>query len=169
MQCTRCGLDVPDDARFCMSCGLRIETPSTIRRPEDIDLDWVLKCMVSIGYDGEITETEDSKFIAARHEKHPNVFVELRSNLGLVVFSLFYSSVSGADLSNIEFLHAVNSFNVTSLRWTGWVADDSDFGANAEIALGTTMSEARFTQLLSNALDGFFGNVESSGLLPFLK
>ncbi len=169
MQCTRCGLDVPDDASFCMSCGLRIETPSTIRRPEDIDLDWVLKCMVSIGYDGEITEIEGPKFITARHEKHPNLIVELRSNVGLVVPRLYYPSVSGADLSNIEFLRAVNSFNATSLWWTGWVADDSDFGANTEIALGTTMSEARFTQLLSNALDGFFGNVESSGLVPFLR
>ena len=164
MPCASCLMGIPASANFCMHCGLKQNSLPLTRRFQDIDLIWLLGCLGSIGYKSEIEEGDEGSVLVSKHDQHPTLLVELRLSLGIVKIYTGFSSVSEIGMPHIAYLSAINRFNAISYLWTGWVDDDLGLRVNSHIALGTTMSESRFTDLVTHSIESLPLNIRESGL-----
>ena len=164
MPCASCLMDIPASANFCIHCGLKQNSLPLPRRFQDIDLNWLLGSLGSIGYKSEIEEGDEGSVLVSKHDQNPTLLVELRLSMGIVKIYTGFSSVSDIGMPHIEYLQSINRFNATSYLWTGWVDGDLGFCANSHIALGTTMSESRFTELVTHSIESLPHNIRESGL-----
>ena len=69
MKCQKCNAQIKNDSAFCSECGVKIETSKIIPQYEEFQ-----NHLEFLGYEVDIIDSSDRKFLTAKHQKEHNMF-----------------------------------------------------------------------------------------------
>lgn len=82
MNCRQCGTKIDEDAKFCPSCGTKLEIP---QKSDLKNLTAIKNHLEFLGYSAELTEVkreDERNFLVAKHSKEPNfIAIEIQPNI----------------------------------------------------------------------------------------
>lgn len=115
MLCQSCKTEV-SPSKFCSNCGAALASTETKARAE-VTPDWLKEVYVGLDYQvGEITRNENgmSSFFG-KHKENPNIIVELRPSLRILLVTSQWTIKSPGMLERGEFFKALNSMNLDTI------------------------------------------------------
>ena len=167
VKCPKCGVQLPPEASFCMSCGQRVESPANTRTAAEVDTKWLIRCFQKEDYECPADNAEDQSFNAV-HNERPIVLVELRQELGIVSMIAVFGFQDDVDPNDPAFLTAVNRFNDQSLLWIGSLPESGGFMASTFMTMMSSVSELSIANFLNVSSAVFRNLVVQSEIDSFL-
>jgi hypothetical protein len=114
MLCQNCKTEV-SPTKFCSNCGAALAAAETKSRSE-VTADWLKEIYVGLGYEvGDITRGERESSFLGRHKQNPNVSVDFRPGLRVILVTSMWTIKAPGLMDRGEFFKALNSMNAETI------------------------------------------------------
>lgn len=167
MACPKCESILPEEAKFCLSCGERISPPDPGRGPDDVSGTWLTEVLTSLGYEVQPVGT-DGTLLGCRHPTRINVLLDIRrviKTIGLMSpCGLKRSWGGGKSLDT-----ALAKANDAQWRCTFTLDNDRDLRCTSFIHMGDRLTANDVDAGLTAMDECFWFAVRQSGLGDHLK
>src|SRR5262245_10564547 len=117
--CPSCKAELPDSAAFCSSCGQPVEQETDLRRPSEVNRQWLMTVFAAEGYDCK-ESADDANTFMAQHPSRQNLFVDLRPNLQLLSLGSIWS-LHRRRRDTTHLGTAIGRFNSENVMWWAYV------------------------------------------------
>jgi hypothetical protein len=114
MLCGACQTEV-EATKFCSNCGAPLAKHETKSRAE-VSIEWIREIFSSLGYEaGDITKGENGSTFFAKHAQNPNVSLDYRPALRVVIVTTMWTVKAPSLIERGEFFKALNSMNLETI------------------------------------------------------
>jgi hypothetical protein len=114
MLCKSCNTDV-SPSKFCSNCGAVLAAAETKPRAE-VTAEWLKEIYTGLRYEAkEITKTDVSASFFATHKQNPNIVVDLRPSLRMMLVTSSWTIKAPGMMERGEFFRALNSMNLETV------------------------------------------------------
>jgi hypothetical protein len=114
MLCKNCNTEV-SPSKFCSNCGAALAAAESKPRAE-VTAEWLKEIYTGLGYEvKEITRTDVSASFFGVHKQNPNVTVDLRPGLRMILVTSNWTIKAPGLMERGEFFRALNSMNLETV------------------------------------------------------
>lgn len=116
VMCARCRRALPDEARFCSTCGAPVPRQDDLVPPAQATPHWVASVLEELGYDVEVRPGQPP-VLTATQVGRPDLMIEVRPEERIITVIATLELRRKGRPSDPRFMTTVNAFNGLGVIW----------------------------------------------------